>query len=768
MMPKPLSIIFFQASHTDRQASSQLDDLIASVRPSDEVIYAFSGGSVAPGKAQVTKHARAKIRSGDTISDALYKAIECASHEQILVLSPRVFCTRYFLDRVRTSAQTYLGAVICPRSSTLPGYQGVTGIGYQGRSEFRAAEREWSETHYGLYSSSPFLASDAFWAKKDLLTKLFLEMDKVNDQVDLAWELSEEASTSITSILVDDSVLVHLETPINYHLCLEYGRGSLSAAAKYTKWAKRNDGKTKVIQATGATQTEVLGLAMIVKNEEDSLSHALESVSSLVETMNVLDTGSSDQTVAIAAEKGAIVGYFEWTDDFGKARQIAQDNCLSDWVIAIDADEVLEVDYDKIFDELANAVGTNSGFTIEITNEDKYGVGTSVRNQMARLLRRVDTCWRGQIHEQVFSRSRYMTLAGTISQSVRIIHYGYSNETMLSKSKVDRNLNLAKTFCSREGTMEAKIHLSRSLVLAGQVEESIELMSQVALDKKLDPAWLPVVYRHLIDNCLGIGRIDDAKQWHIEFKTRFPDRADQQVREMLILCKMQRIDDAMGIYKSLPVQENYIGDIQFSKSFYVQHLVDALESAKLYLEAVAVILTSLKETEFLDVHPGRVITLLNKAGVSALEFYNRIPEKRKVTMFGLILQLGRVEPDSASAFLLSLWRSGVQNDLVLACAENFVASCGLSQILEWAVIFRSIGANDRCPLNTAGRNQANPVQRRVALLYMGWVSFSDQDALAGLTNLLESLEQNDRADLERTLLTEFGFDLTPIYDRVIG
>ncbi len=86
---------------------------------------------------------------------------------------------------------------------------------------------------------------------------------------------------------------------------------------------------------------------MIVKDEAARLPGALESVRHLVDEMVVCDTGSVDRTAAIAAEHGARVVTFDWCDDFSAARNAALDAVTSDWVLVLDADEVLtEVDPD--------------------------------------------------------------------------------------------------------------------------------------------------------------------------------------------------------------------------------------------------------------------------------------------------------------------------------------------------------------------------------------------------------------------------------------
>ncbi len=55
---------------------------------------------------------------------------------------------------------------------------------------------------------------------------------------------------------------------------------------------------------------------MIVKNEEDVIGRCLDSVSGLVEEINIVDTGSADQTKEIVNKYTNRIFDFKWIDDF--------------------------------------------------------------------------------------------------------------------------------------------------------------------------------------------------------------------------------------------------------------------------------------------------------------------------------------------------------------------------------------------------------------------------------------------------------------------
>ncbi len=84
-----------------------------------------------------------------------------------------------------------------------------------------------------------------------------------------------------------------------------------------------------------------LSLCMIVKNEAQHLAKCLMSVKPVVDEMIVVDTGSCDRTRDIATAFGAKVFEFPWTNDFSAARNASLARASGDWILVLDADEVI-------------------------------------------------------------------------------------------------------------------------------------------------------------------------------------------------------------------------------------------------------------------------------------------------------------------------------------------------------------------------------------------------------------------------------------------
>lgn len=98
-----------------------------------------------------------------------------------------------------------------------------------------------------------------------------------------------------------------------------------------------------------------LSAAIIVNDEADSLDACLTSLTGLVDEIVVVDTGSTDRTVAVAEQHGAVVAHEPWQGDFAAPRNRSLDLATGDWILAVDADEEVRGDFDEAREFLARA-----------------------------------------------------------------------------------------------------------------------------------------------------------------------------------------------------------------------------------------------------------------------------------------------------------------------------------------------------------------------------------------------------------------------------
>src|SRR3989338_6646287 len=94
---------------------------------------------------------------------------------------------------------------------------------------------------------------------------------------------------------------------------------------------------------------QTISLCMIAKNEEKHIEECLNSVKDIVDEIIIVDTGRTDKTKQIGKKFNAKIFDFKWVDDFSAARNKSLKHATKDWILVLDADEVVEsIDLNKI------------------------------------------------------------------------------------------------------------------------------------------------------------------------------------------------------------------------------------------------------------------------------------------------------------------------------------------------------------------------------------------------------------------------------------
>ncbi|WP_076098204.1 glycosyltransferase [Chromobacterium subtsugae] len=176
-----------------------------------------------------------------------------------------------------------------------------------------------------------------------------------------------------------------------------------------------------------------LSVCMIVRDEQAVLARCLDSLQGIHDELCVVDTGSRDDTVAIAERYGARVQRYAGCNgpdgriaDFAAARNQALAMASGDWVLQIDADEVLRQGHAQIKRHVRSA------------HPGMIGVGLSSNGAhwvSARLFRRTpDAHYRSRIHE-------YLVQGGGLLPDKRIRIENLENKQG-KESASERNIRL--------------------------------------------------------------------------------------------------------------------------------------------------------------------------------------------------------------------------------------------------------------------------------------------------------------------------------------
>ena len=184
----------------------------------------------------------------------------------------------------------------------------------------------------------------------------------------------------------------------------------------------------------------MLSLAMLARNEADRIEASLTSVAGFVDEMVVLDTGSSDDTVAIARRCGAVVHQMAWPGDFAPARNRCLELVQGDWVLVLDADERLRP---EAIPPLRALIAEPDLLVVTLLRQE-LGAAQSPYSSVSRLFRRHPAIrWSGRYHAMVDDSVAALQAAEPhwrIAQCPEpaLLHSGYGAAFLADGSKARR------------------------------------------------------------------------------------------------------------------------------------------------------------------------------------------------------------------------------------------------------------------------------------------------------------------------------------------
>lgn len=140
-----------------------------------------------------------------------------------------------------------------------------------------------------------------------------------------------------------------------------------------------------------------LTVLVIARNEASVIGRCLSSLPPHDELI-VVDTGSSDDTCEIAKSYGAKIAQFTWTNNFADARNFAESLATGDYVLWIDADEILAEGHQLIRDTVdeGKVISLRPAICVLIPPDGELS-RPFLRQDL--LHKRGSHEWRGAIHE---------------------------------------------------------------------------------------------------------------------------------------------------------------------------------------------------------------------------------------------------------------------------------------------------------------------------------------------------------------------------------
>ncbi|MDT9027818.1 glycosyltransferase family 2 protein [Rossellomorea yichunensis] len=208
-----------------------------------------------------------------------------------------------------------------------------------------------------------------------------------------------------------------------------------------------------------------ISLCLIVKDEEEVIGRCLESVQGIVDEINIVDTGSTDRTKEIVGQYTDRVFDFAWIDDFAAARNFAFQQATREYILWLDADDVLKPEDQEKFRKLKKEIDSSIdavSMSYHLGFDESGSVSSSSRRY--RLVKRDRNFqWIGAVHE-------YLAVYGKLIDSdVAITHQPISHDANRNITIYEGMIAAGKEFTARD-----YYYYANELVDHGQYEKAIQ------------------------------------------------------------------------------------------------------------------------------------------------------------------------------------------------------------------------------------------------------------------------------------------------------
>lgn len=300
-----------------------------------------------------------------------------------------------------------------------------------------------------------------------------------------------------------------------------------------------------------------ISVCIIAKNEEKHIEECLKRLKLYQYEIVLADTGSTDNTLEIAAKYTDKIYHFDWVNDFSAAKNYAVGQASNDWILSLDCDEYLESIDEKHLSRLMEEHPKDAG-RILLRNRFQQSGLTSIENVwLCRFFNRKFYHFTGTIHEQV---TRKDTDAGCQNGFGNTINPGCQNNSSVENSPHDAP-SLMHTFAAPITVLHVGYDGSEEEMQA-KSRRNIALLEQELASTGPD-AYL---YYQLGQSCMKLKDYDKAYEWFNRGLSMDIEPSQDYVQNMVesygyCLLDMKRFQEALqleNIYDIFAVRADFV------------------------------------------------------------------------------------------------------------------------------------------------------------------------------------------------------------------
>ncbi len=234
-----------------------------------------------------------------------------------------------------------------------------------------------------------------------------------------------------------------------------------------------------------------ISVCLIVKDEQEVLPRCLDCVKKFADELIVVDTGSTDDTREIAKRYTDKVYDFKWIDDFAAARNFSFSKATRDYIMWLDADDVIfDDDILKIWDFKLSRPSDTDVYMLKYVTAFSKDLKPEFSFYRERLVRRDKNFqWQDPVHEVIVPRGKIEYM------NVQIYH---CKEKPSAKG---RNLRIYQKFIEKGNKLSPRqqFYYARELYFNGQINAAINEFEAFLASKN---GWI----ENNIEACLNLAR----------------------------------------------------------------------------------------------------------------------------------------------------------------------------------------------------------------------------------------------------------------------
>lgn len=187
-----------------------------------------------------------------------------------------------------------------------------------------------------------------------------------------------------------------------------------------------------------------VSICIIAKNEEKHMEDFLASIqkhfSGYPHEIVLVDTGSTDRTVAIAKKYTDKIFFFEWIHDFSAARNFSITCASYDWILVLDCDEYVINLNPNGFTQMVSQYPQAVGVLSRRNHYEMNGTDSVYTDGVERFFNKKYYHYEAIIHEQV--RALNGQPYTRVELPLTVDHCGYSGTPEEMAAKAQRNNDL--------------------------------------------------------------------------------------------------------------------------------------------------------------------------------------------------------------------------------------------------------------------------------------------------------------------------------------